>query len=325
MMRRTFFLVIFIAVCFVASFTAKVILERRNSAVSRERTGTAPLSQEGSGYERIVSLAPSITENLYALGLMDSVVGVTRYCDYPPEALLKTQVGGYYDPNYEAIVALHPDLIVMLAEAEDPREYLSRLGFHILVVDHRSIAGILESIEKIGEACGVPDKARSITGDLRARMRRIEQKTSGLPAPRVLISIGRNMGSGRLDDVYISGKEGFYDQMIELLGGVNAYEGSVAFPVVSHEGIIQMNPDVIIDMVPDLAQQGWTPEMIQSEWDAVSHVNAVKNGRVYIFGDDFVAVPGPRFISIMEKMARAMYPDVDWDDPPSPGGSVQHP
>lgn len=321
-MRRTLLLAVFIAACFAASFTAKMFLERRNTAASRAQTGKDSLPERKNTYERIVSLAPSITENLYALGMMERVVGVTRYCDFPPEARLKTQVGGYYDPNYEAIVALNPDLIIMLAEHEDPREYLSRLGFHILTVDHRNISGIFESIERIGETCGAPDKARSITNDLRARMRRIEEKTSGLPPPRVMISIGRNMGSGKLDDVYVSGKEGFYDQMIELLGGVNAYEGRVAFPVVSNEGIIQMNPDVIIDMVPDLEEQGWSAETIQEQWSAVSQVNAVKNGRVYIFGEDFVAVPGPRFISIMEKMARAMYPNVDWSDPSSPGGPV---
>jgi iron complex transport system substrate-binding protein len=144
-------------------------------------------------------------------------------------------------------------------------------------------------------------------------MERIRQKTAGLPSPRVMVSIGRNLGSGKLKDVYISGKEGFYDEMIEIIGGVNAYSGGVAFPVVSSEGIITMNPEVIIDMVPDIEEKGWNPEMIQKEWDALPQVDAVKNHRVYVFGEDYVAVPGPRFISIMEKMARVMYPDINWD------------
>ncbi len=312
-MRRTLILGAVIVVCFAGTFAAKMALEKRNdNAISLPAAGDHP-QMERDSFERIVSLAPSITENLHALGLMDRVIGVTRYCDYPPEAQAKTKVGGYYDPNYEAIVALDPDLIILLEEHEDPRQYLSKLGFNLLAVDHKDILGILQSIEMIGETCGVAQKAHSITQDLRERMQRIEKRTAGLTPPRVLISIGRNMGSGTLEDVYISGKEGFYDEMIARLGGINAYPGKVAFPVVSTEGIIRMNPDVIIDMVPDMETRGWNEARIIDEWNVLSHVNAVKNRRVHVFGEDYVAVPGPRFISIMEKMARVMYPDIRWE------------
>jgi iron complex transport system substrate-binding protein len=312
-MSRKLILGAVVVIAFAVSFMAKKALHNSGS----RNPGTVISSRKGAQSEiphkRIISLAPSITETLYALGLMDQVVGVTRYCDYPPEALTKTEIGGYYDPNYEAIVALEPDLIIMLAEHEEPRKHLADLGYNIIVVNHTSIQGILRSFELIGEACGVLPKARSIVEDIRARMHRIREKTEGLPSPRVMISIGRNMGSGTLKDVYISGKEGFYDEMIEFMGAVNAYEGDVAFPVVSGEGIIRMNPEVIIDMVPDIEEHGWDPQMICREWDALSQVDAVKNHRVYVFGEDYVVVPGPRFILIMEKMARVLYPNVEWD------------
>ncbi len=302
-----------IAVAFAGSFLAKRALQNQDPG----KNGTVVMSEAGEDTpeypRRIVSLAPSITESLYAFGRIDRVVGVTRYCDYPPEALTKTKIGGYYDPNYEAIIALEPDLIIMLAEHETPRQHLAGLGYNIVVVNHKSISGILRSIETVGEACGASDKAKTIADDIRARMERIREKTEGLPSPRVMVSIGRNMGSGTLKDVYISGKEGFYDEMIEIIGGVNAYSGGVAFPVVSSEGIVTMNPEVIIDMVPDLEENGWNPEMIMKEWEALPQVDAVKNRRVYVFGEDYVAVPGPRFIAIMEKMARVMYPEVNWN------------
>ncbi len=302
-----------IAVAFAGSFLAKRALQNQDPG----KNGTVVMSEteeETPEYpQRIVSLAPSITESLYAFGRIDRVVGVTRYCDYPPEALTKIKIGGYYDPNYEAIIALEPDLIIMLAEHETPLQHLAGLGYNIVVVNHKSISGILRSIETVGEACGASDKAKTIADDIRARMERIREKTEGLPSPRVMVSIGRNMGSGTLKDVYISGKEGFYDEMIEIIGGVNAYSGGVAFPVVSSEGIVTMNPEVIIDMVPDLEENGWNPEMIMKEWEALPQVDAVKNRRVYVFGEDYVAVPGPRFIAIMEKMARVMYPEIDWD------------
>jgi iron complex transport system substrate-binding protein len=310
-MSRKLVLGVVIIGVFAVSFLAKRALQKDDSS----RSDVAASIETGSRVfpQRIVSLAPSITENLYALGQIDRVVGVTRYCDYPPEAQTKTKIGGYYDPNYEAIVMLDPDLIIMLAEHEMPRKHLDKLGYAIVVVNHKSISGILRSIEAVGAACGASQQAKSITDDIKERIERIREKTRGLPPPRVLVSIGRNMGSGTLTDVYISGKEGFYDEMIELIGGVNAYSGGVAFPVVSSEGIITMNPEVIIDMVPDLEENGWSPEMVYREWNVVAQVDAVKNGRVHVFGEDYVAVPGPRFISIMENMARVMYPNVDWD------------
>ena len=312
-MHRKIVLGILVASVFAASYFAKLALQNGESVTSGVVTNSNSALRPEKSYRRIVSLAPSITETLYALGLMDRVVGVTRYCDYPPEALKIKKVGGYYDPNYEAILMLEPDLIIMLEEHEAPREHLTKLGFSVVAVNHKSIPGILQSIESIGEICGVLQKAKFITGDIRARMERILEKTEGLPSPRVLVSIGRNMGSGTLEDVYISGKEGFYDEMILRIGGVNAYSGGVAFPVVSGEGIIRMNPEVIIDMVPDLEERGWGPETIYRAWDALSQVDAVKKGRVYVFGEDYVAVPGPRFIDIMERMAQVMYPDVHWD------------
>jgi iron complex transport system substrate-binding protein len=311
-MRRKIALGAIIVTVFAASYFAKRALrtgENSNSAISSSDPG----KNAAKFPSRIVSLAPSITETLFELGLMDRVAGVTRYCDYPPEALAKTKIGGYYDPNYEAIVALKPDLIIMLTEHEDPKQHLAKLGFDILAVDHRDIQGILRSIETIGTACGVEPKAESIVKDIRERMEYVRRKTAKLRSPRVMVSIGRNMGSGTLEDVYISGKDGFYDEMIRLAGGVNAYEGSVAFPAISNEGIIRMNPEVIIDMVPDLEEQGWDVNRIYKEWNEAYPVDAVRNDRVYVFSEDYVVVPGPRFILLLEKMGRVMYPEVNWN------------
>ena len=206
---------------------------------------------------------------------------------------------------------LRADLVIMLQEHEEPRQYLSELGLNTLVVNHKSISGILNSITVIGKTCGFDKKAESIVHDLQLRMERIRQKTEGLPCPRVMISVEKNMGSGALKDVYISGREKFYDEMITLAGGVNAYAGDVAFPVVSREGIVQMNPEVIIDMIPDIDEKDWDKAMISKEWDAVSRVDAVRKGRVHVFGEDYVVIPGPRFILILEKMARLIHPEVD--------------
>jgi iron complex transport system substrate-binding protein len=313
LMHRKVALAVAIIVAFAGSYLGKKLLQHEAAPISNPLAASDSQDRVPQFYRRIVSLAPSITETLFILGVMDRIVGVTRYCDFPPEALAKTEIGGYYDPNYEAIVALNPDLIIMLVEHEGPKQHLNKLGLATLVVDHRSVSGILNSIQTIGRACGVEEKAESIVADIRERINRIRQKTVGLPRSRVLISVGRNMGSGSLRDIYISGRDDFYDEMISLAGGINAYEGNVAFPIVSGEGIIQMNPEVVIDMVPDLDRSDWDEAMVLEEWKAVSNVAAVKNGRVHVFGEGFVVIPGPRFILILEKIARALYPGADWE------------
>jgi iron complex transport system substrate-binding protein len=313
MMDRKLILVAIVLFAFAGSYLGKKAIHESGSGISDVYVKTDSQDHDRKQYRQIVSLAPSITETLFALGLGDRIAGVTCYRNFPPEARTKTNVGSYYDPNYEAIVALHPDLIILFPEHETPKQLLSKLGLNMLVVDHKSISEILTSITAIGKTCDADKKAESIVHDLQMRIERIRRKTDGLPRPRIMIFVGRNMGTGTLKDAYISGKDGFYDEMITLAGGVNAYAGDVAFPVVSGETIIRMNPEIIIDMIPDIDKKGWDKAIILKEWNTISQVDAVRKGRVYVFGEDYVVIPGPRFILILEDMARVIHPEVDWE------------
>ena len=258
---------------------------------------------------RIVSLAPSITETLFALGLGDRVVGVTRYCDYPPEAKQIEQVGGYYDPSYEAIVRLRPDLVVTVEEHTDAREHLAEFGIDVVGVNQKTVPGILTTIRTLGARCGVAQRGDSIASAVERRIRQIAEATSSRPRPRVLLTIGRNMGSSTLEDVYIAGGDGFYSDLIEMAGGQNAYTDDVRFPVVSGEGIIRLNPDVILDLVADLEERGWDEQVVLRQWQSVPSVSAVRNGRVHVLTGDYVVIPGPRFPLLLEDMVRAIHPD----------------
>jgi len=285
-------------------------------------SGANPLPAASTAYtvtptcNRIVSLAPSITEVLFALGLEEKIVGVTRYCKYPPEAQKKPRIGGYYDPNYEAIVALRADLVVLFPEHEEPKKNLQGLHINTLTVSHRSITDILDSITTIGSFCGVEPAAQRIVADLKRRTGRIKEKTEGLYRPRTIISVGRSMGKGGLDSVYISGRDGFYTELLSLAGGTNIYDkGTVAFPVFSGEGLIRLNPEVIIEMVPNLRKNEWDQKTILQEWTTSCEVDAVKHNRVYLFAQDYAVVPGPRFILLLENMARVLHPEIAWEQP----------
>ncbi len=312
-MRKWSVLVIIILFASTISYVVKSMTYKQKIDVTGILTASSPQSYvHVATYERIISLAPSITEVLFALGLGDRVVGVTRYCKFPPEAVAKAKIGGYSDPNYEAIITLDPDLVIMLPEHRMAKQYLARFGLTVLVVNHDSISGILNSIITIGKTCGVEQNARSLVHNLQTKMESIRRKTKGLYHPRVMISVGRGMGSGSLNDVYISGRDSFYNEMINLAGGTNAYTGKVPIPVVTKESIIRMNPEVIIDMVPDLNKKGWSKAMILKKWKSLSQVDAVKNNRVFVFGQDYVVIPGPRFILVLEEMAKAIHPELNW-------------
>jgi len=302
-MRNKLLLPAIVLLVFAGSFLAKWMLGRP------DRGGTADSGQ----CERIVSLAPSITEILFALGAGENVVGVTRYCSYPPEAAGRSRVGGLFDPNLEKIVSLRPDLVVMLETNADTPAF-EELGLHRLVVSHKNIEGILESFTTIGRALEEPAKAERMVAEIRARLERIERKTASRPRRRVMFSVYRNAGSGSLEEVtVVGGGEGFYNGVIRAAGGENACRNrAVPFPVVSPESILGMNPEVIIDLVR--LQTGPKPgrQKILADWQQVADVEAVAGGRVYVLDDDFASIPGPRFILLVEKLARLFHPEADW-------------
>jgi len=305
-MRNRLLLAAAIALLFAGSHLAKGLLpEPRQDEPPEART-----------YQRIVSMAPSISETLFALKLGNRVVGVTQYCMYPPEAQDKEIVGGYHNPNLEAVVALQPDLVVLLSGHEHSQPAFRKLGLPTLTLDHTSLEGILDSILTVGRTCDREDQARQLVADIESRMDRVRAKTAGLTRPRVMVAVGRaGVGTGRLEDVYIAGRDGHLDRIVAAAGGQNACTlESVRFPVVSSEGILNINPEVIVDLVRVSIGPPPDTEKIRADWQQVAQVDAVKNDRVFVIDDDFATIPGPRFVLLVEKLARLIHPDADWEE-----------
>lgn len=270
---------------------------------------------QGKTYQRIISLSPNVTEILFALGLGEKIVGVTRFCNYPPEAKAKPQVGGYLDPSYEAILRLKPDVVILLPEFEQIKNFLTELKINYLSVSNKTVSDILDSIEFLGNEFGVEQKAEKIAKEIRTKIERIKQKTENSIKPKVLIVIERTMGTGVIEDVYIAGKNTFYDELIGMAGAINAYEDEkIAYPILSAEGIIHLNPDFIIDLVPQLNQTGLNSTMLKKDWNCLNQVAAVKNRHVYIMRQDYAVIPGPRFIIFLEDLARIIHPEIDWNN-----------
>lgn len=298
MMLRRWILTAIVLGTFVGSYALKRSLAARPEAVAPP-----------GGAARIASLAPSITETLFELGLGDRVVGVTRFCLYPPEARSKTQLGGYYDPNYEALKAARPDLVVVLPEQVEIRKQLQNLGLNSLTVDHNTVRGILESVLLIGAAGGVPGKAAEVHRRMESRLREISARSIGKPKPRVIVSIGRMAGDASANRITICGRKGFFEELIELAGGINAFDGDIAFPSISAEGVLQMNADVIVDLWPDLKEKGLDPEKVRANWTSIPGLKS----RVVVIGDSYAMIPGPRVLLVLDDLSRAFHAEAPRD------------
>lgn len=252
--------------------------------------------------QRIVSLAPSVTEVLFAVGLGPRVVAVTSYCRYPPAALRLPKIGGYLTPSYEALVSAAPDLAVVLSEHADIEPKLAMLRVPVLRLDHRSIEGVLAGIDAVGRRCGVEAGAEALARGLRDRLARLTAATARLVRPRVLLCFGR---TDDLRRVYASAPGTVHDDLLTYAGGINAVPpGPVSYPTLSLEGVLRLDPDVIVELAPGRGDAA----ALMRQWQAAGALRAVKTGRIHVFTDDFLSVPGPRFVRFTETLARALHP-----------------
>lgn len=251
--------------------------------------------------ERIVSLVPSHTEILYALGLGDQVVGVTEYCNYPPAAAEKPTVGGYSNIDLEQVIGLEPDLV--LASSLHLGEIVPALQEHGLVVfvgEPQSVADTLATIRTIGELTGHTDAADALVADMQARIDAVTQTVAGAERPTVFWELGA--------ELYTAGPGSFINDLIILAGGENiAADADSPWPQLSVEAIVLGDPDVVV-----LADHnyGETAEMVAQRpgWDDIT---AVQEGRIFeITDDDIFSRPGPRVVDALEILAAAFHPDL---------------
>ncbi|MBN2071571.1 MAG: ABC transporter substrate-binding protein [Candidatus Krumholzibacteriota bacterium] len=257
-----------------------------------------------SSPDRIISLSPSSTEILYALGLEDRLVGVTRFCKFPPGVSEKPKVGGYLDPNYEIIALLKPDMVILLPEQDAAGRYLDQLRIAHMTVDNKTIEDILASIRMIGEICGVDSAAVKLVSSLESRIDSVRTRVLAGARPRIMITIGRDFGSDSLGKIYIAGRKTYYDEIIDIAGGVNACgERMIKYPVISAEGVLAIDPDMIIELLPEKDAAGYTEEEINRPWKGIPNARAVRGKKIYLLTQDYTQIPGPRFIMLLEDIA----------------------
>jgi len=250
---------------------------------------------------RIVSLAPSVTETLFALGLGDRLVGDTDFCDYPPEAKAKAHIGGPISPNIERIAALHPDLVVASREINraESAYSLERLGIAVYTTDPESVEQVLTSTERLGELLGASDAGRALTVNLRGHLGELDHRLAGLTPKSVLVVVW-------LDPLISVGRNTFMDDALRYAGARSVIDSPQSWPTIDLEEVVRLQPDYLIISNDNKQQVQRELSELQSRpvWQ---RLGAVRNRRFVVVSEAF-SHPSPRLLDGIEQLARALFP-----------------
>ncbi len=253
---------------------------------------------------RIVSLAPNITEILFALELGGRIVGATSYCNYPEQAKRIPRVGGFTDVSLETIVSLAPDLVLATADGnrKETVEQIERMGLPVFVVNPKNLEGILATVRRIGRITGREAQARTLTSQFACRVEAVSKRVAGRPRPTVFFQVG-------LDPIVTVGRNTFIDELIGIAGGASISSGDrTRYPRYSIEEVLARKPDIIVISTMERAKD---PSAVAKIWRRWGEIPAVANERIYPLDPDLIARPSPRIIDAVEILARMFHPDAE--------------
>jgi iron complex transport system substrate-binding protein len=255
--------------------------------------------------QRIVCLAPNLTEIVYYIGLGDRIAGVTNFSYYPPQAAQKPRIGTYVNLNAEKIIDLAPDLAIGTADGNSRGivRLLDQAKIPVYIVNPRNVMNIIDAIASLGKVLGVEKKARELSEQLRNQVHAVAEKTKGIKRPLVFLQIN-------LKPIITVNKNTFHNDLIRLAGGRNMEEDRAnTYPRISIEEVIRRRPEIIII---SSMEQGGRFENAKKEWMKWTNIPAVKNGRVYLMASDLLDRPSPRMIEGLKILAKLIHPEIEW-------------
>jgi iron complex transport system substrate-binding protein len=300
-LRQWIFPILFISLIFANFACRSQDTSSTKPASTRELTDDAGKRvQIPDRVDRIVSLAPNLTEIVFAVGAGSSLVGNTTYCDYPAEAKRVEKVGDTLHPSLERIIALKPQVVLVStsSQLEVFTEQLKSQNIVVFVTDPHDLEGVFRSIEQVGEIAGRSDQAKSVVASLRARAKSVEDRVSQQKPVRIFYQLSA-------EPLYTAGRDAFVTDLIKRAGAISvtAHIPS-AWPKYSAESALAAKPDAII-----LPTGGSMGEGNSRVTEALKNSPAVQQGRVYKINDDHLVRPGPRAVDGLEEMASALHPE----------------
>jgi iron complex transport system substrate-binding protein len=249
---------------------------------------------------RVISLAPNLTEIVFAVGAGDRLVGRTSYCDYPPEAKAVAEIGDTLHPSLERIISLKPQVVLIStsSQLEVFTQQLQSQNIAVFVTDPRDLEGVFRSIEQVGEMLGQKEQATRLVQQLRDRANAVEQSLKGRTPVRVFYQVSA-------EPLYTAGHDAFVTDLLRRAGAASVTaDVPGAWPKYSNESALAAKPEAII--LPTGGSMGTGNSTVT---EALKQSPAVLAGRVYKINDDHLARPGPRAIEGLEEMAKALHPD----------------
>jgi len=253
--------------------------------------------------QRIISVVPSATEMLFAFGLADRVIAVGDYDQLPPGTENKPRIGGLLNPNVEKIIEYKPDLVITYGSQDILRDRMKELGIRIYPFTHGSITETLEYMMALGHTVGAEDRAKEIEQRIRKTFADIREHA---PAHHPKVLLVHSRGVGVLGSLYSIGKNAFQNELIEIAGGVNVFsdvDKEVMQPSI--EAIVERGPEIIIETLPSGMPEGEAQRRVK-DWNALAKLPAVMNQHVFVVGEDYLLVPGPRLDLAARKFAEVI-------------------
>ncbi len=259
--------------------------------------------------QRVISTSPAITEILFALSVGNKVVGVTDFCSYPKEACILPSIGGPLNPSTETWISLKPDLIIIQEDSEIIQKHANIFKIPSLTVSVSSLKNILISIQSIADSLGVSEIGRQVTDEIKIKINNYRIQLNQLKPRQVLILLSDTNDPSR--DLYAVGRGTFLNELLAIAGGENVLPHTMAkYPKISKEFIIAKSPEIIIEIGPksNLSNEGI---LVRKEaWGKYPTLSAVKNDRLYFIGADYILIPGPRLVNILDDLTRNIHPEL---------------
>ncbi len=302
--KKAFFVALLLLATVISASACYPSGRKSNSPATQTREVTDEAGRQvrlPQKIDRIVSLAPNLTEIVYAVGAGDRLVGRTSYCDYPSAVKTVAEVGDTMQPSVERIIALKPQIVLIstASQLETFTKQLDEQRIAVYVTNPNSVDQVLSSIETLGQLFGTTEQAKQVAGDLRRRTQAVESAVANQPPIKVFYQVSD-------EPLYTIGRDAFLTDLIRRAGGVSVTaEVPTAFPRYSDEAALASQPEAII--LPSGGSMGNANSKVAP---ALKNSPAVRNNRVYKINDDLLARPGPRLIEGLEQLARALHPEV---------------
>lgn len=253
--------------------------------------------------QRVVTLAPNLTEIIFSLGQQHRLVGVSRFSNFPKQAEVIPKVGSYVQPDLEKIVSLNPDLCIATKDG-NPKAAADRLALFDIptyVVDPRNLEEVLDTTLAVGRLLNAESRAVEVVAQLRSRIQKIDRMIAPIDhRPRVFIQIG-------VSPIVSVGTDTFIHELVNRAGGINVSQGPVTYPRFSQEQVLSLAPEVI---VITSMERGAVFEDVKKEWAKWKEMPAARYHRIFIEQADLFNRPTPRLVDGLELLARLIHPDL---------------